>query len=252
MPLDQRFSLGPARHAVAGQDSLLQDRMERFDMKRIVNVGPLFAAAFLLAACGGSSDEVSDSEAEVQPDSTSVAVSFPESLAPFGDGYPAAGDPCRRLGESAATIDWLDDSATLVGCPSAQTASSLGGTLVGEVEGITVISIPSGNANEGMPEAAPAPAATSAPGPSATKPASTKPAAAKPAANSQASLEAKCKSEVERTTGSTVTRTVSSEFSEAGTMFRFEVSGAEAPWQCIGYSNGTVAGVMYTGSEGEL
>lgn len=41
----------------------------------------------------------------------------PSELALFGSGYPNAGDPCRRAGESAFTGQFLDDAADLVGCP---------------------------------------------------------------------------------------------------------------------------------------
>lgn len=204
--------------------------------------------ALTLAACGGSADEASDSEAEAEADTATVEVSFPESLAAFGDGYPEVGDPCRRLGEGSATIDWLDDSATLVGCPSPESAAAVGGNLVGQVEGITVLSIPTSDANERMPNEMPAMSS-----PVASRAATAKPSP-QPAADpgSRAALEAKCKAAVEGTTGAKVTRTISGSFSEAGTLFQFEVAGAQAPWQCIGYRDGSTAGVMYTGDEGAL
>lgn len=43
---------------------------------------------------------------------------FPETTLPFfGDGYRADGDLCRRIGEDAFTVQFLDDAADLVGCP---------------------------------------------------------------------------------------------------------------------------------------
>ncbi len=47
------------------------------------------------------------------PEPTPVSGTLPF----FGDGYRFKGDACRRLGESPATAEYLDDAADLVGCP---------------------------------------------------------------------------------------------------------------------------------------
>ena len=103
------------------------------------------AGVLMLAACGQPKADSAPAEAPAP------AAVIPAGLAPFGEGYPNAGDPCRRLGESPATANWLDDSAVLVLCPTAQAAAALGGRVVDTVEGVTLVSIPTGDANAGMP-----------------------------------------------------------------------------------------------------
>jgi hypothetical protein len=76
------------------------------------------------------------------------AFIWPDTLRIMGDGYPKPGDPCRQLGETAATSNYLDDSAVLIGCPGG--ASSAGASaitekgnarVVGETDGVTLISV---------------------------------------------------------------------------------------------------------------
>lgn len=67
---------------------------------------------------------------------------WPAGLRTVGDGWPAPGDPCRVIGETAATVDLLDHDATLVGCRSDADAARLGGRIVARVEGIVLLSVP--------------------------------------------------------------------------------------------------------------
>lgn len=80
---------------------------------------------------------------------TQTSFAWPAALAPFGNGYPRTGDVCRRLAESDATSAYLDHKATLVGCPGAADGANaqaivhgLRGRVVGETEGVTLISVP--------------------------------------------------------------------------------------------------------------
>lgn len=128
-------------------------------------IAPL--ALVLVAGCNAASDgnAVADNGADnglaliandaALGNAADTAFVWPDSLRVVGDGYPKAGDPCRRIGESAATVDYLDDSSTLVGCPgdaSSAAAQALAGSgkVVGTHEGVTLISVPAGDANPGL------------------------------------------------------------------------------------------------------
>ena len=95
-------------------------------------------AALSLAACSQP-----EQTSPTAPISTAPFV-WPATLRVVGDGYPAAGAPCRRIGETAATVDYLDDSADLVGCPASDQAAiaAIGGKSLGQVDGVALISVP--------------------------------------------------------------------------------------------------------------
>ena len=108
---------------------------------RFRNIGAILAFGFIALACSPQTGKK-----KPLADKPSVAPSFiwPASLAFFGEGYPVAGSPCRRVGESKATIDLLDDSAILVGCRDAKAGMALGGRVVATIDGIVLVSVPIG------------------------------------------------------------------------------------------------------------
>lgn len=111
-------------------------------------------AAILISCSQPPAADTSEPEAPA-----TIATIWPASLNVMGDGFPKSGDPCRRIGESAATANFLDDSAILVGCPGSVTEDpaaaivAMGGRAVGTEQNITLLSIPQGDANVGMPSA---------------------------------------------------------------------------------------------------
>ncbi|ATQ43757.1 hypothetical protein [Caulobacter mirabilis] len=149
-------------------------------VRTLLGLGAGVAAAAVLAGCGdrGKSEPKAPAETTAPTTPTAVAeVVWPPSLAPFGDGYPNSGNPCKRVGETAATSNFLDDSADLVGCPGSATGVAAkglvegrGGHVVAEVDGFTLVSVPRGGpAAAGTPppatpsQAAPVAAAAATP-----------------------------------------------------------------------------------------
>lgn len=111
----------------------------------------VLSAALLLSGCQKTANDT-DAAAAAAGDTAASATTqaiWPASLNVFGDGFPNPGDPCRKIGESAATVNYLDDSATLAGCLSTEDAAKLGGTVVATVEGVTLVSVPAAAAMAG-------------------------------------------------------------------------------------------------------
>lgn len=102
----------------------------------------MLLASTVLAGCAGEPPAPAADDADDSAAQDGTAFAWPASLPVFGDGFPATGAACRRIGESAATVGFLDDSASLVGCPSAADAAKLGGTILKEIEGVTLVSVP--------------------------------------------------------------------------------------------------------------
>jgi hypothetical protein len=114
-------------------------------------------AVLALAACGQVRPAAPDANTSETQEPATTVIAWPAGFVVMGDGYPKPGDPCRRLGESALTINYLDDSAILVGCAGADADAAAkavmkvtDGQILGSVNGVTLITIPQGDANVGM------------------------------------------------------------------------------------------------------
>ena len=77
-------------------------------LKRLVACLVVFPAALFVSGC---------LETPVE-----VAISEPDPDLVFVRGYRSPSDECQLVGESAFTIDFLDDAADLVACPTGSSA----------------------------------------------------------------------------------------------------------------------------------
>jgi hypothetical protein len=76
-----------------------------------------------------------------------VAISQPDPELVFVRGYRGAADECQLVGETAFTIDFLDDAADLVACPTGSAAmaslmAETGGSMVTQTNSFTFFTIP--------------------------------------------------------------------------------------------------------------
>jgi hypothetical protein len=104
----------------------------------------MIVVSTMLEAC-----QHADDRAAVPPGPVPESA-WPASLKVMGGGFPSPGDACRRIGESQATLNYLDHTAMLVGCLSAADAARLGGRIVGTVDDVTLVSIPADSAPHGQ------------------------------------------------------------------------------------------------------
>lgn len=110
------------------------------------------AAALTLSACQQAANTPQTPVVAAAADASASApaqATWPASLTVVGLGFPNPGDACRRIGESAATVNYLDHTATLAGCLSADDAAKLRGRVVATVDGVTLVAVPAGAATPG-------------------------------------------------------------------------------------------------------
>lgn len=76
-----------------------------------------------------------------------VAVSEPDPDLVFVRGYRSPADECQLVGETAFTVDFLDDAADLVACPTGSAAmaslmAETGAPIVTQTNSFTFFSLP--------------------------------------------------------------------------------------------------------------
>ena len=108
------------------------------------------AIALSLGACAREPDDTATDDAPLDiaatPDANDVA--WPDGLV-IVDAFPSPGDPCRQLGESDATREYLDHTSTVVGCPGGASdeaaqglVDSSGAIVVKEMGDVTILAVP--------------------------------------------------------------------------------------------------------------
>ncbi len=96
----------------------------------------ILAATFALAACGNGADgDATSDTAEPAAEADAGGFTWSQYLSPTGDGYPAAGDPCRVLEVTSTIAEYAVDGTILVGCPTEEQGKAIGGESVVVVDG---------------------------------------------------------------------------------------------------------------------
>jgi hypothetical protein len=95
------------------------------------------AVLLVLAACQPAAEDLPLPEPPPEPGSSLMFLS----------GYRDPADPCRGVGESAETVEYLDDAADLVACPADMEnlgvfVTETGGRRVGQVGPWALFSVP--------------------------------------------------------------------------------------------------------------
>ena len=78
-----------------------------------------------------------------------AAISEPDPELVFVRGYRGAADECQLVGETAFTVDFLDDAADLVACPTGSAAmaslmAETGAQMITQTNSFTFFSSPAG------------------------------------------------------------------------------------------------------------
>ena len=76
-----------------------------------------------------------------------VAISEPDPELNFVRGYRSVADECQLVGETAFTVDFLDDAADLVACPTGSAAmaslmAETGAPIITQTNSFSFFSIP--------------------------------------------------------------------------------------------------------------